>query len=61
MIWLPVPLRLMGFCLGGGLQVTALAQTVPTDLLDLSIDELFDANVVSEADRTATQNRWHLS
>ncbi len=61
MIWLPVPLRLMAFCLGGGLQVTALAQTVPTDLLDLSIDELFVANVVSEADRSATQNRWHLS
>ncbi len=46
---------------GGGLQATAWAQTVPTDLLDLSIEELFDANVVSEADRTETQNRWHLS
>ena len=25
----------------------ALGQTVPTDLLDLSIDELFDANIVT--------------
>ena len=31
---------------------SALAQTVPTDLLDLSIEDLFDANVVSEADRS---------
>ena len=51
----------MALFVGGGLQATAWAQTVPTDLLDLSIEELFDANVVSEADRTATQNRWHLS
>ena len=29
------------------------AQTVPTDLLDLSIEELFDANVVTEAERAA--------
>ena len=37
------------------------AQTVPTDLLDLSIEELFDANVVSEADRAETARRWHVS
>ena len=32
-------------------------QTVPTDLLDLSIEELFDANVVTEADRAETARR----
>ena len=37
------------------------AQTVPTDLLDLSIEELFDANVVTEADRAETARRWHVS
>ncbi len=40
---------------------SALAQTVPTDLLDLSIEDLFDANVVSEADRAETRRKWHLS
>ena len=45
----------------GGLQVSAWAQTVPSDLLDLSIEELFDANVVSEAERQSTHSRWHLS
>ena len=39
----------------------ALAQTVPTDLLDLSIEELFDVNVVSEADRADIRRKWHLS
>ena len=37
------------------------AQTVPTDLLDLSIEELFDANVVTEAERAAVAQRWHVS
>ncbi len=32
-------------------QQRRLAQTVPTDLLDLSIEELFEANVVTEAER----------
>jgi hypothetical protein len=59
--WLTVSPRLMAIVFGGGLQVTAWAQTVPTDLLELSIEDLFDANVVSEADRTETQNRWRLS
>ena len=39
----------------------ALAQTVPADLLDLSIEDLFDANVVSEADRAETRDKWQLS
>ena len=51
----------MSALFGGFFCVGAWAQTVPTDLLDLSIEELFDANVVSEADRTETQNRWHVS
>ena len=50
-----------GAFLGFGMQASVCGQTVPTDLLDLSIEELFDANVVSEADRVKTQNRWHLS
>lgn len=53
--------RLMALFLGVGMQASVCGQTVPTDLLDLSIEELFDANVVSEADRVKTQNRWHLS
>ena len=38
-----------------------LGQTVPTDLLDLSIDELFDANIVSEADQVERSRKWHVS
>ena len=61
MSWARVLTGLMGAWLSGGLHMGAWAQTVPTDLLDLSIEDLFDANVVSEADRVETQNRWHLS
>lgn len=43
------------------LENTAIAQTVPTDLLDLSIEELFDANVVSDADRKDSAQAWHVS
>ena len=39
----------------------AYAQKVPTDLLDLSIEELFDANVVTDSERTISDNRWHVS
>ena len=39
----------------------ALGQTVPTDLLDLSIDELFDANIVTEADQLERSRKWHVS
>ena len=48
----------------GGLLIASLAataQTVPTDLLDLSIEELFDANVVSDVDREASRRKWHVS
>ena len=37
-----------------------LAKTVPTDLLDLSIDELFDANIC-EADQVESSRKWHVS
>ena len=61
MSWTGVSSALIGVLFGTGLHVSVWAQTVPTDLLDLSIEELFDANVVSEADRAETENRWHLS
>ena len=61
MSWTGVSSALTGVLFGTGLHVSVWAQTVPTDLLDLSIEELFDANVVSEADRAETENRWHLS
>ena len=43
------------------LPLGAMGQTVPTDLLDLSIDELFDANIVSEADQVERSRKWHVS
>ena len=61
MSWTRCAAALMGVFFAGSFHAGAWAQTVPTDLLDLSIEELFDANVVSEADRAETQNRWHLS
>ena len=44
-----------------GTSQTGSAQTVPTDLLELSIEELFEANVVTEAERAEVARRWHLS
>ena len=38
-----------------------VAQTVPTDLLDLSIDDLFEANVVSETEQAEESRQWHVS
>jgi hypothetical protein len=37
------------------------AQTVPSDLLDVSIDALFEANVLSESQRASRESRWHVS
>lgn len=37
------------------------AQNVPADLLDISIEELFDANIVSDSDRAQSGRRWHVS
>ena len=39
----------------------AAAQTVPTDLLDLSIEDLFEANVVSETEQAEESRQWHVS
>ena len=39
----------------------AAAQTVPTDLLDLSIEDLFEANIVSETDQAEESHQWHVS
>ena len=39
----------------------AAAQTVPTDLLDLSIEDLFEANVVSETEQAEESHQWHVS
>tara|TARA_X000000950_G_scaffold137755_1_gene171007 strand:- start:218 stop:475 length:258 start_codon:yes stop_codon:yes gene_type:complete len=39
----------------------AAAQTVPTDLLDLSIEDLFEANVVSETEQAEESRRWHVA
>ena len=47
--------------LGMSVGSQALAQNVPTDLLGLSIEELFDANVISDSERKAASNRWHIS
>lgn len=38
-----------------------LAQRVPADLLGLSIEELFEANVISDSDKVASDNRWYVS
>ena len=46
------------FLLSGG---RAAAQTVPTDLLDLSIEDLFEANVVSETEQAEESRQWHVS
>ena len=39
----------------------AAAQPVPTDLLDLSIEDLFEANVVSETEQAEESRQWHVS
>jgi hypothetical protein len=38
-----------------------LSQTVPADLVDLSIEDLFSANVVSSDAREETAKRWHFA
>lgn len=37
------------------------AQTVPADLVDVSIEQLFDANVISDSERDNESKRWHIS
>lgn len=45
-------------CLWG---TTSIAQTVPSDLVEVSLEDLFAANVLSEAQERTTKKRWHLS
>lgn len=37
------------------------AQTVPADLMDLSLEDLFAANVISQGQQRVDQKRWHIS
>ena len=57
--------RIIGLCTAAVLIVcfsrATFAQKVPTDLLDLSIEELFAANVISDAERAMLDSRWHVS
>ncbi len=53
----PSSIALWVFCFSS----TLFAQKVPTDLLDLSIEELFDANVITDSERAISDNRWHVS
>lgn len=36
------------------------SQTVPTELLELSIEDLFEANIIDESAQKSTQSKWHL-
>lgn len=36
------------------------SQTVPTELLELSIEDLFDTNIISETERAGRESKWHL-
>ncbi len=40
---------------------SARAQTVPTDLIEVSMEDLFAANVLSDGDTAIREKRWHLS
>ena len=39
----------------------AWSQTVPSDLVDVSIEDLFSANVVTEDARASDQRKWYLA
>ena len=45
----------------GGLSAAVWAQSVPSDLVDVSIEDLFAANVVAEDSRDSARRRWHLA
>jgi len=40
---------------------SALAQTVPSDLVEVSLEELFATNVLSDVQERTTRKRWHMS
>ena len=39
---------------------TSFAQTVPAELLDLSIEDLFETRVTSSTERSSNEPRWSL-
>lgn len=36
------------------------SQTVPTELLELSIEDLFDTNIIDDRGQSSDQSKWHL-
>ena len=51
----------LGLALAGMLTVNpSWSQTVPTELLELSIEDLFDTNIIDEAERASRESKWHL-
>lgn len=36
------------------------SQTVPTELLELSIEDLFETNIIDESAQQSAQSKWHL-
>ena len=39
---------------------SAWSQTVPTELLELSIEDLFEANIIDESGQSSPQSKWHM-
>jgi len=61
--FVPVPIRAGIRCLlftVAWMSQSAGAQTVPSDLVDISIEDLFAANVVTEEARDGARRRWYL-
>ena len=52
---------LAGWLLMALLAPGAAAQTVPADIAEVSIEDLFASNVVTREERARTSKRWHLS
>ena len=40
--------------------VVSWSQTVPTELLELSIEDLFDANIIDDRGQASDRSKWHL-
>ena len=40
--------------------VASWSQTVPTELLELSIEDLFDTNIIDDQGQSSDQSKWHL-
>ena len=54
-------LPLAGWLLMALLAPGAAAQTVPADIAEVSIEDLFASNVVTREERARTSKRWHLA